>query len=142
MEFNTNSKAHVLELIEKENMFGVMNSTKWNLLFEAFNRLDELLNYRVTNIDGSTWPDQDASFSYTSELVQIWGDFMAMEYVDIDARISNSKGALLKSEIIDHKKQVIDICLKQSAKFAETRNGIRVWGYFRHGKIPELYEKT
>jgi hypothetical protein len=72
MEFNTNSKAHVLELIEKERMIGVMNNTKWNSLFEALNTIDELLSYRVTYIDGSTWPDAEASFPYTCELAQIW----------------------------------------------------------------------
>jgi hypothetical protein len=142
MEFNTNSKAHVLELIEKERMIGVMNNAKWNSLFEALNTIDELLSYRVTYIDGSTWPDAEASFPYTSELAQIWGNFMAMEYIDLDARIEHSKGSLLKPKIIDHKQKVIELCTEQKAKFSITENGIRVWGYFRHGHIPELYENT
>ena len=142
MEFNTNSKAHVLELIEKESMIGVMNNTKWNSLFEGLNTIDDLLSYRVTYIDGSTWPDEEASFPYTSELAQIWGNFKAMEYLDIDAKISHSKGALLNSEVIDHKQKVVELCVKQNAKFSATENGIRIWGYFRHGKIPELHENT
>lgn len=32
MEFSTNSKVHVAELIEKEGMIGVMNNTKWELM--------------------------------------------------------------------------------------------------------------
>jgi hypothetical protein len=134
--------AHVTELIEKEGMIGVMNNTKWNALFEALNSIDELLSYRVTYIDGSTWPDEEASFPFTSELVQIWGNFKAMEFLDLDARVSHSKGALLKPEIIDHRQKVIGLCAKQNAKFSVTENGIRIWGYFRHGNVPELYENT
>jgi hypothetical protein len=121
---------------------GVMNNTKWNSLFSDLEGIEELINYRATYIDGSTWPESDSAFSYTSELEQIWGNFLALEYVDIDARISNSKGVLLKPEIVDHKESIISICRKHNAKFSESDEFIRIWGYFRHGKEPALYQNT
>ena len=142
MNINLRSKHQVMELIEKERLIGVMNNTKWNALFSALEEIDELISYKVTYIDGSCWPEADASFPYTSELAQIWGNFIALEYLDIDARLSYSKGALLKPEIIDHKEKVIAICKRHNTKFSDTENGLRIWGYFRHGNEPKLYENT
>ena len=132
----------MLALIEKERLIGVMNNTKWNALFYDLNEVVELISYRVTYIDGTTWPDYEASFPFTTELAQIWGNFIAMEYLDIETKISHSKGALLKPEIIDHTNKLIDICTKQSSKFTVTETGVRIWGYFRQGNEPELYKIT
>lgn len=139
MEINTNSKAQVIELVEKEGLIGVMNNTKWNKLFDALNEFDELISFRATYIDGSTFPESDASFPFTSELAQIWGNFKALEYVEINTQTSYSEGALLKPTITYHSDQVISICAKQNAKFSLTENGIKIWGYFRHGQLPELH---
>lgn len=128
-----------MQFIENERLIAVMNNTKWNALFSDFDKINALICYKVTYIDGSTWPEADSGFSYTCELAQIWGNFLALEYLDIDARISHSKGALLKPEIIDHREKVIDICKAHNSKFAKTENGIRIWGYFRHGNELELY---
>jgi len=140
MKINITSKNQVLELIEKERLIGVMNNTKWNALFSDLNKVDELISYRVTYIDGTTWPDKDSSFSFTSELAQIWGNFIAMEYLDIDARISHSRGALLEPDIIDYTSKIIDICSNHSVKMSLSNNWVRVWGYFRQGDEPELYK--
>ena len=142
MSINLNSKHQILELIERERLIGVMNNTKWNALFSDLEEIDELLSYRVTHIDGSVWPEEGARFQYTSELAQIWGNFLAMEYLDIDARITHSNGALLKPEIIDHKDKVIAICKKRSAKYSITDGITRVWGYYRHGNQPALHQDT
>jgi hypothetical protein len=142
MEINITSKNQVLALIEKERLIGVMNNTKWNALFKDLNEVDDLISYRVTYIDSTTWPDNEASFPFTSELAQIWGNFIAMEYLDIEAKISHSKGALLEPEIVDHTQKIIEICSRHSSKFSVTENGVRIWGYFRQGNEPELYKNT
>ena len=142
MEINLASKKQVLSLVEKERLVGVMNNTKWNALFKDLNEVDELITFRVTYIDGTNWPDHESSLPYTPELAQIWGSFIAMEYLDIDTRISHSKGALLEPEIVNHIQSIINICTKQSAKFSVTEQGVRIWGYFRQGNEPELYKNT
>ena len=142
MEINLASKYQVLEIVEKERLIGVMNTTKWNALFNVLNEIDELVSFRCTYIDGSTWPDEEASFPFTSELAQVWGNFIALEFIDIDARISHSSGALLNPKIIDHKQKVIDICQSTNAKFSLIDNGVRIYGYFRQGNEPNLYSHT
>lgn len=131
-----------MELIERERLIGVMNNTKWNALFTDLEDIDELISFKVTYVDGSTWPEAGASIPYTSELAQIWGNFLALEYLDIDARISHSKGALLEPDIVDHQSKVVDICKKHNARFSAIENGIRIWGYFRHGNDPKLHKNT
>ncbi len=49
-------KSNIIKLIDSNGLFGVMNNTKWNSLLAALSDIDELLSYRVTYIDGSTWP--------------------------------------------------------------------------------------
>ncbi|EJY0701185.1 hypothetical protein OE878_004672, partial [Vibrio parahaemolyticus] len=111
-------------------------------LLAALSDIDELLSYRVTYIDGSTWPESDSSYQYTSELAQIWGNFRAIHFIDIDARISHSRGVLLEPEVRDHRDKVIAICKEQNAKISLTECGVRIWGYFQHGKDIEMYKYT
>ncbi len=135
-------KSNIIKLIDSNGLFGVMNNTKWNNLLAALSDIDELLSYRVTYIDGSTWPESDSSYQYTSELAQIWGNFRAIHFIDIDARISHSRGVLLEPEVLDHRDKVIAICKEQNAKISLTECGVRVWGYFQHGKDIEMYKYT
>ncbi|EGQ7779456.1 TPA: DUF6678 family protein [Vibrio parahaemolyticus] len=135
-------KSNIIKLIDNNGLFGVMNNTKWNNLLAALSDIDELLSYRVTYIDGSTWPESDTSYQYTSELAQIWGNFRAIHFIDIDARISHSRGVLLEPEVLDHRDKVIAICKEQNAKISLTECGVRIWGYFQHGKDIEMYKYT
>ncbi|WP_335725650.1 DUF6678 family protein [Vibrio parahaemolyticus] len=66
-------KLNIIKLIDSNGLFGVMNNTKWNNLLAALSDIDELLSYRVTYIDGSTWPESDSSYQYTSELATNMG---------------------------------------------------------------------
>ncbi len=135
-------KSNIIKLIDSNRLFGVMNNTKWNNLLAALSDIDELLSYRVTYVDGATWPESDSSYQYTSELAQIWGNFRAIHFIDIDARISHSRGVLLEPEVLDHRDKVIAICKEQNAKISLTECGVRIWGYFQHGKDIEMYKYT
>ncbi|KFI09517.1 hypothetical protein IX95_23885 [Vibrio sp. B183] len=135
-------KSNIIKLIDSNGLFGVMNTTKWNSLFAALNNIEELISFRVTYIDGSTWPESDSSYQYTSELAQIWGNFRAIHFLDVNARISHSRGALLEPEIIDHGDMIIAICKEQNAKISLTKHCIRIWGYFQHGKDIEMHKYT
>ena len=127
-------------MIEEENLIGVMNNTRWNALFNGLSNIDEMIKFRVTYIDGSYWPDDESNREYTVEIEQIWGNFIATEYLDIITKIEKLKGALIKPEIIDVTQQVIKLCIANKANISLIESGVRVWGYYRHGEIPELYE--
>ena len=85
----------------------------------------------VTLSDGSTWSDEEASYPHTSNLDKLWGNFKAMEYLDIDARISHSKGALLNPEIIYHKQLVVELCVKQNESPLKLRTALEYGGIYR-----------
>lgn len=131
-----------MALIEEQHLIGVMNNTRWNDLFDSLNNVEEMLSYKVTYIDGSSWPEADSGHTETSEIEQIWGNFIAMEALDIRTKIEKPRGALVSPEIIDVTKHVIQLCATNKAKISLTKYGVKVWGYFRHGQTPELHEYT
>ncbi|WP_040306636.1 DUF6678 family protein [Agarivorans albus] len=139
---NHNSKFQIINFIEQHKLNGVMNNTKWNKLFHDLNEVDELISFKVTYIDGTTWPEPEATFPFTSELAQIWGNFLALEFIDINAKISHSRGALLNDEVVDHIGKIIQICIDNSAKFSITEEGVRIYGYLRHSDSVQLYNYT
>lgn len=139
---NHNSKSQIIEFVERNKLVSVMNNTKWSQLFRALEDKDEMISFKVTYIDGSTFPEPDASFQYTSELAQVCGNFLALEYIDINAKISHSRGALLEPEIADHTDEIIQICNRNLAKFSHIEDGIRVYGYLRHNQKVQLKNYT
>ncbi|PQJ63634.1 hypothetical protein BTO10_02155 [Vibrio chagasii] len=139
---NHNSKQQVKSFVAKNNFIPVMNNTKWKELFDLLNQVDDLISFRVTYVDQTTWPEPDSSFTYTSELAQIWGNFLAIEFIDISAQISHPQGALLKPVVVDHIDKIINICNSKSAKFSITDDGIRIYGYLRHGLDVNVHNYT
>ncbi|MEH6472813.1 MAG: DUF6678 family protein [Halopseudomonas sp.] len=142
MEVNLGSHHQVMELIEGQRLIGAMNNTRWNALFNDLNNVEEMLSYKVTYIDGSCWPEADSGHSETSEIEQIWGNFIAMEFLDIRTKIEKPRGALVSPETVDITVQVTNLCAINKAKISLTEHGVRVWGYFRHDQTPVLHEYT
>jgi hypothetical protein len=126
------------EIVEKEKLIAVMNNTKWNALFNELNLVEEMIQFKANYIDGSKFPDYESSSEFTPELQQIWGNFVALEYVDIVTIIKRNIGQLLDPEITDVTKSVLKICHKHNAKVSTIQSGLRIWGYHRHGVLPEL----
>ncbi|WP_147378818.1 DUF6678 family protein [Motilimonas pumila] len=126
------------EIIEKERLIGLMNNTKWNALFSELNLIEEMIQYKSQYIDGSIFPDHDSSYEFTPELQQIWGNFKSIEYVDVITIIKRDIGKLLDPEIVDLTKDILEICNVLNVKVSAINSGIRIWGYHRHGEIPEL----
>ncbi|MCG9697924.1 DUF6678 family protein [Shewanella sp. Isolate11] len=126
------------EIIEKERLIGLMNNTKWNALFSELNLIEEMIQYKAHYIDGSMFPDHETSYEFTPELQQIWGNFIAIEYVDVITIIKRDIGKLLEPEIVDVTKAILEICNEHNVKVSVINSGVRVWGYHRHGEILEL----
>ena len=131
-----------MALIEEQHLIGVMNNSRWNALFEGLSKVQKMLSYKVIYIDGSSWPGVGSDHTETPEIEQIWGNFIAIETLDIRTKMENPRGALLSPEVIDVTEQIIQLCATNKVKISLTRHGVRVWGYFRHGQAPELYENT
>jgi len=138
MQLNYSSKAQISEYVNRNRLYGVMNTSKWNRLFESLADIDELITFKAVYIDGFTWPSKDESWQFTPELEQIWGNFAALEYLEINTQVISERGALISPQITDYKSKVATLCSQQKVKYSFFDKGIRVWGYFRHGQEPEL----
>uniref|UniRef100_UPI002B471868 DUF6678 family protein n=1 Tax=Aeromonas caviae TaxID=648 RepID=UPI002B471868 len=71
----------VKEYVIKAGMTSVSNNSKWNRLFALLHQSNRFFQYRRTDLDGSTFPEDGES--YTPELAQYWGNFWAMEFLDV-----------------------------------------------------------
>lgn len=133
------NREQVNEYVLREGITPVLNNTKWERLFELLQKSERFFQYRRTNLDGSTFPEDGASF--TPELAQYWGDFWAMEWLDILSYQTHSKGALLAPDIEDFTSELVALANEVGVKFTMIERGIRVWGYVRKGNSPDFVQR-
>jgi len=131
---NIRNKEQVKGYVFKEGFTSVLNNTKWERLFALLEESKRFFQYKRTDLDGSTFPEDGVSL--TPELAQYWGDFWAMEWLDIEACQAHSKGALLAPEIEDFTDELVALANAAGVKFTMIKRGIRVWGYVRKGNNP------
>ncbi|MCO4113610.1 DUF6678 family protein [Aeromonas hydrophila] len=124
----------VKEYVIKAGMTSVSNNSKWNSLFALLHQSNRFFQYRRTDLDGSTFPEDGKS--YTPELAQYGGNFWAMEFLDVLAYQAHSRGALLAPDIEDFTDEAIHIASQAGVKFTMLERGIRVWGYVRKESHP------
>ena len=120
-------KKYLNQIINNDQLTGAMNTTKWNELFNELNKIEELISYRIQDIDGTWFPEDK---SYTAEIEQIWGDFKANKFMEINCIIKEEIGRLVKPIEHDLSKQIIDIVESLNIPYEKTKNGIRVIGYY------------
>ena len=117
-----------------------MNNSRWNSLFCDLSDATEIITFKVGYIDGSTWPEEFSGHEYTQEIEQICGNFVAIEWIDIITKIEKPKGALLLPDILDVTEEIVELCRLNKCKISMHEKGVRVWGYFRQGQLPELHK--
>ncbi len=135
-----NNREQVKAYVSKEGITPASNDTKWERLFALLERSPRLYRYRRTDLDGSTFPEDGASF--TPELAQYWGNFWAMEWLDILSFEEHRKGALLASSLEDFTNELVALAHEAGAKFTLSERGIRVWGYTRRGVSPPFCQRA
>lgn len=133
---NIKNREKVREYVFKEGITSVLSDTKWKRLFTLLEDSPRFFQYRRTGLDGSTFPEDGVSF--TPELAQYWGDFWAIEWLDILSCREHSRGALLKPDIEDFTNELVALAHEAGVKFTMLDHGIRVWGYVRRGVDPNF----
>lgn len=128
---NIRNREQVKEYVFKEGITSVLNDAKWERLFTLLDENGHFFQYRRGDLDGSRFPEDGQSF--TPELAQYYGDFWAMEWLEILAFKAHIKGALLAPEIEDFTIELVELAKKAGVKFTMIERGIRVWGYVRKG---------
>jgi hypothetical protein len=134
------NREQVKEYVLRESITAVLNDTKWRRLFDLLEPNPRFFQYRRTDLDSSTFPEDGVSF--TLEIEQLWGDLWAMEWLDILSFRSHSKGALLKPDIEDFTDELVALAHDAGVKFTMLERGIRVWGYIRRGANPDFCKRA
>src|SRR4051812_27050224 len=112
--------------LEREGLTGAMNDTKWRRLFQSLKKIDHLLRFRRKDV-------RDA-VSLEPGWDQIWhvmGGWENIEWLDISARTSHHRGALVPPRIEDHTEDLLEALRTAGVRYSITAEGVRIWGYLR-----------
>jgi len=122
--------------IEREQLVSVMNDTKWRRLFDVLEPIQDWLDFRRKDIRGS----EHESESWCDDLHMMLGNQRSIEWLDIRARLTIPRGALLEPKIEDNTALLIQSVKRTGVRFSQHEHGIRIWGYLRPGVGPDWQE--
>jgi hypothetical protein len=126
-------KARLRSYIEREQLSGVLNDTKWQLLFESLRAIEGKLDFLRRDVR-----DSDISEPrWDSDIYHVFGCWENIEWLCIRAKLSFPQGALLPPKIENFTNELIDAVKKIGIPYSKTEDGIKVWGYLRPGVGPE-----
>lgn len=132
MELNT--KAKLTRYVEENQITCVLNDTKWERLFNELKEIDGVLDFQRKDLDEEEEPNPEY---WDGDLYHIIGEWQQIEWLNIRALVSESKGALLEPVITDHIDSLINALSKANIPFEKHNDGVRIWGYLRPGISPQ-----
>ena len=127
------------QIVEDKNLFGVMNDTKWQAVYEIFQDPDLPLLYRSKTIDGEVFPEDHLRFDIREVFPQY---FSSLQWLEIHSKEVVADGGLLPPRINDHTAVAIELANKAKARFTVTDYGIKIWGYIKVGENIEFYKNV
>ena len=128
-----NTKAKLIKYIEKNQIASVLNNTKWERLLEELRKIDGCLDFQRKDLDEPE-PEIDR---WDGDLYHVLGEWQQIEWLNIRALVSESKGILLKPVVTDHIHLLIEALTKAGIPFEMHNDGVRIWGYLRPGVNPK-----
>lgn len=121
--------------IEREGLASLMNDTKWRNLVFALEHHWEGPRWRVKRLTAAE-PDPFHG-AYEPHLYGM--DWRGVEWLDLDPTVTGSKGKLLPERVIaNHTPAIVRVLRSVHAPYSREGDLIRVWGYARPGKFPNL----
>ncbi len=127
---NKDELEKILKAIEKRQLVGAANNTKWNELITTMRDKKEWRpSYRFKSVSGyiSGW---DVEWWYHLPF-----PFVGVEWFDIGLHQIVKTGRLIKDKVIDHSGWITSLLNKIGFEFEVTGDVVRIWGYF-----PKSYE--
>ena len=125
--------------IEREQLVSVLNDTKWERLFRSFQILDDILDFRRKDVRD---PSSEAPLHWDADLYHVMGAWHSIEWLEVRAKVSRSRGALLQVTVEDHTARLLEAVKSAGVPFEMTEEGIRIWGYLRPGVSPKWVDTT
>lgn len=121
--------AKLLRELADQQLVSVLNKTKWERLFEELNRESLPVDFRRKDVNEAESCDD----RWDGDIFHVFGGCEVIEWLDIRARLSVSRGKLLEPEIHDFTAELVAAAKRANIPYSVTREGIRVWGYIGAG---------
>lgn len=102
-------------------------------MLNELKEIDGILDFQRKDLD-----EKEPSPEYwDGDLYHVVGEWQQIEWLNIRALVSQSKGALLEPVIINHIDLLIEALNKAGIPFEKYGDGVRVWGYLRPEVSPQ-----
>lgn len=121
--------AKLLRDLAGQQLVSVLNKTKWERLFQELSRESLPVDFRRKDINEAESPDAP----WDVDIFHVFGGCEVIEWLDIRAKLSVSRGKLLAPEFHDFTAKLVAAAKRAKGPYSVTRDGIRVWGYVRAG---------
>jgi hypothetical protein len=106
--------------IEREQLYCVLNDTKWNKLFNCLEPHQDNLDFQRKDLDESS----PIESKWNGDIYEIFGLSQKVEWINIH---------ILKN----HESDVLDSIKKANVPLSKHGENYRVWGYLRPEQSPE-----
>ncbi|MFB2707326.1 DUF6678 family protein [Marinobacter shengliensis] len=130
---NLRLKSKLTKYLEENQISSVLNDSKWERLFELLREIEGALDFQRKDLDE---PEPDESY-WDGDLYHVMGEWQRIEWLNIRALVSESKGALLQPVVTDRTDLLIQALEKAGTPFERLKDGVRIWGYLRPGVSPQ-----
>lgn len=94
---NLKVKSKLTKYLEENQISSVLNDTKWERLFEQLREIEEILDFQRKDLDA---PEPDESY-WDGDFYHVMGEWQRIEWLNIRALVSESKGTLLQPVVTD-----------------------------------------
>lgn len=126
--------AKLLRDIADQQLVSVLNKTKWERLFEELRRENLPVDFRRKDINEA----ENSDDRWDGDIFHVFGCCEVIEWLDIRAKLSVSRGKLLEPMIHDFTAELVAAAKRAKVPYSVTHEGIRVWGYIRAGSNVQL----
>jgi hypothetical protein len=106
--------------IEREQLYCVLNDTKWDKLFNCLEPYKNYLDFQRKDLDEIS-PIEN---KWNDDIYEIFGLSQKIEWLNIH---------IFKS----HESDILDLIRKNNIPLSKQGENYRVWGYIRQGISPE-----
>jgi hypothetical protein len=121
--------AKLLRDLADQQLVSVLNKTKWERLFEELRRESLPVDFRRKDINEA----ENSDGRWDGDIFHVFGGCEVIEWLDIRAKLSVSRGKLLEPEIHDFTTELVAAAKRAKIPYSVTHEGIRVWGYIGAG---------
>lgn len=119
----------IKKIIEDEELFGVMNNSRWQAVYKIFSESDQPFQFKSKIIDGEVFPEDHLRFDSREVFPK---HFSSILWLEVHTKDKNT----------DCTAEAIETAIRAKARFTLTEYGLKILGYTKLGDNIEFYNQT